>query len=158
MALTVGNIYCLLDSTGARRYVGSSLKDISARLREHKASAQHDPLCSPLYRHVLEHCGGTMDGWTVELLQSVTYDPQLMPNALRHAEGIAIESLRARGEQLLNKNKPIDARASRRAYMAEWRRSHPTYMSTKSREHRERRRQRLRTDDGTVALGAFTST
>ena len=141
MALTVGNVYCLLDPAGARRYVGSSAKDIASRLREHAASAQYDPLSTPLYRHVREHCGGTMDGWTIELLQSVTFDPQLMPNALRHAEAAAIDSLRARGEQLLNKNAPIDTNVSRRAYMAEFRRRNPTYMSRKSAEHRERRRQ-----------------
>ena len=82
-----------------------------------------------------------MDGWTVELLQSVTFDEQLTPNALRHAEAAAIDSLRARGEQLLNKNAPIDTNVSRRAYMAEFRRRNPTYMSRKSAEHRERRRQ-----------------
>ena len=141
MALTVGNVYCLLDPAGARRYVGSSAKDIASRLREHAASAQYDPLSTPLYRHVREHCGGTMDGWTVELLQSVTFDEQLTPNALRHAEAAAIDSLRARGEQLLNKNAPIDTNVSRRAYMAEFRRRNPTYMSRKSAEHRERRRQ-----------------
>ena len=141
MALTVGNVYCLLDPAGARRYVGSSAKDIASRLREHAASAQYDPLGTPLYRHVREHCGGTMDGWTVELLQSVAFDEQLTPNALRHAEAAAIDSLRARGEQLLNKNAPVDTNASRRAYMAEWRRRNPTYMSRKSAEHRERRRQ-----------------
>ena len=141
MALTVGNIYCLLDPAGARRYVGSSAKDIASRLREHAASAQYDPLSTPLYRHVREHCGGTMDGWTVELLQSVTFDPQLTPNALRHAEAAAIDSLRARGEELLNKNAPIDTNVSRRAYQAQWRRQHPNYMSRACAAARERRRQ-----------------
>ena len=43
--------------------------------------------------------------------------------------------------QLLNKNAPVDTNASRRAYQAQWRRQHASYMSRKSAEHRERRRQ-----------------
>ena len=75
-------------------------------------------------------CGGDgLAGWTIVQLAEVTYDPELTPNALKHAEEAAISAMRARGEPLLNKNRAVDTtNAARREYMAEWRRRNPGYM------------------------------
>ena len=154
--MRTGKVYGLRDRSDRFRYVGSSCQTLLERLHTHKHAARADPLCCPLYRE----CGGDgLAGWTIVQLAEVTYDPELTPNALKHAEEAAISAMRARGEPLLNKNRAVDTNAARREYMAEWRRRNPGYMATKSAEHRERRRQRAAdaAAGGTTPLSAFAT-
>ncbi len=153
--MRTGRIYGLLDSTGRFRNLGSTYHALQERSRGHRHSARADPLSCPLYRE----CDGNLDDWTAVQLAEIAYDELLMPNALKEAEQVAIAALRARGEELLNHNAAIDSNATRREYMADWRRRNPGYMATKSAEHRERRRQRAAdaAAGGTTPLSAFAT-
>ena len=155
MPQKVGRVYGLYNDQDSLQYVGSTVAELSHRFSTHRARCRTDPSCCPLYRQ----CGG-MDGWSIRQLLEMSFDPELTPNALKHAEDATIASMRARGEQLLNHNAAIDSNAARREYARRWRREHPGYMSDASRRHRELRRQMLlqRTADaGTVTLDAFAA-
>eukprot|EP01045_Picozoa_sp_COSAG04_P025169 COSAG04_NODE_3255_length_3004_cov_2.042341_1_plen_108_part_10 len=108
MTLRTGKVYALTDQDNRLRYVGCTMGELPDRLYQHAAAVKTDPLSSPLYRHCMEHCGGSMDNWGIRLLIQVGFDDSITPLALKQAEACAIGSLTTRGERLLNKNSPVD--------------------------------------------------
>ena len=110
----------------------------------HKLQALKDGTASPLYRHV--NANGGFDGWTIQPLCVVDYNPTLLPNAAKHQEDVCMKALRRAGHPLLNKNCAVDANERRRLANKRWRDNHPGYMAQKSREARQRRRIALETE------------
>ena len=86
------------------------------------------------------------DGWTIQPLCVVDYNPTLLPNAAKHQEDVCMKALRRAGHPLLNKNCAVDANERRRLANKRWRDNHPGYMAQKSREARQRRRLALETE------------
>ena len=95
-------IYVLADEDRVIRYLGSTDLTCEERFKLHKLQALKDGSASPLYRHV--NANGGFDGWTIQPLCVVDYNPTLLPNAAKHQEDVCMKALRRAGHPLLNKN------------------------------------------------------
>jgi hypothetical protein len=141
-------IYVLADEDRVIRYLGSTDLPCEERFKLHKLQASSDGSASPLYRHV--NANGGFDGWTIQPLCVVDYNPTLLPNAAKHQEDVCMKALRRAGHPLLNKNCAMDANEERRLASKRWRIAHPGYMAQKSREARQRRRLALEAEQGSA--------
>ena len=138
--MATGRVYVLRDPEGVSRYVGKNESTLAGRMDLNRWVLRTDWTCSPLYRYVHDHCGGSFDGWTIDEIASVRFDRRLLPNALVDYEDLCMRAMRNGGYPLLNKNRARCESRDCREYMRQWRARNPDYMAKKSREHRERRR------------------
>eukprot|EP01045_Picozoa_sp_COSAG04_P006829 COSAG04_NODE_343_length_16235_cov_7.800570_5_plen_107_part_00 len=77
--LQTARVYCLLDSAGQRRYVGSTVQPLEHRLAQHQWACRDDPTACPLYRSV-----ASLDDWTIVALMELQYDAAVFPHASKH--------------------------------------------------------------------------
>ena len=91
-------IYVLADEDRVIRYLGSTDLTCEERFKLHKLQALKDGTASPLYRHV--NANGGFDGWTIQALCVVDYNPTLLPNAAKHQEDVCMKALRRAGHPL----------------------------------------------------------
>lgn len=135
-----GQVYGLFDPNGVLRYTGSNKTTLEERMRLFDFKLRTDHTSSPLYRYVHDECAGSFDGWTLRPVARISYDFDLLPDALVDVEDACIVALRRAGHPLLNKNRAKCQDRDRREYMRQWRLQHKGYMSAAGKKHREKRR------------------